>query len=123
MNRASLHEAVAAAAPIEGVRVGKPADRATWSIDFRDEATDAERAAAQAAMDAWSEPAERRKVLKSVIIARLTDQQLEAALAAMTTRQKERWRAPAHPSIYADDPEAVELVRAVGADPAAVLAP
>ena len=64
---------------------------------------------------------ERRLVPKSLIIARLTDAQLDAALALMTTRQKERWRAPDHPAVYADDPEAVALLTAVGADPALVL--
>lgn len=72
---------------------------------------------------AFLTPTERRKVLKSVVISRLTDAQLEAALGAMTTRQKERWRAPDHPAIYHDDPEAVALVQFVGADPSVVLAP
>jgi hypothetical protein len=65
----------------------------------------------------------RRLVPKSLIISRLTDEQLDAALAAMTNRQKERWRAPDKPAIYADDPEAVALIEAIGADPEVVMAP
>jgi hypothetical protein len=41
----------------------------------------------------------------------------------MTTRQKERWRAPDRPAIYADDPEANALLDAIGADGNVILAP
>lgn len=74
---------------------------------------------------AWEEPdpePERRRVDKATIVERLTDAQLEQAITLMTTRQKERWRMPGHPSVYADDPEVIGLVQAIGADPAAVLA-
>jgi hypothetical protein len=53
----------------------------------------------------------------------LTDAQRDAALALMTNRQKERWRSPGHPAVYADDPETVSLLQAIGADPELVLAP
>jgi hypothetical protein len=71
---------------------------------------------------AASEPV-RRLVRKSVIIGRLTDDQLEAALRLMTVRQKERWRAPDKPSVYADDEETLAVLQAIGADPEVVLAP
>jgi hypothetical protein len=67
-------------------------------------------------------PVERRQVLKSTIVARLRDDQLTAALAAMTTRQKEQWYASDKPAIYADDEATVELLTAIGADPDSVLA-
>ena len=80
-------------------------------------------------MLAWGMPADfvpdqepRRLVPKSLIISRLTDAQLDTALALMTTRQKERWRSPDHPAVYADDPETVGLLNAIGADPTVVLA-
>lgn len=67
------------------------------------------------------------RVAKSTIIARLTDAQLEAATAAFNRpenlRLRERWYAPDQPAINADDPESVAFVLAIGADPAAVLAP
>lgn len=43
-----LHNQIAAVCPIDGVSVGRKNDRATWRIDFRPEATDAQRAAAEA---------------------------------------------------------------------------
>jgi hypothetical protein len=48
MNIGKLYESIAAVAPIDGVAVGVPNDKSTWRIDFRAEATDAQRAAAQA---------------------------------------------------------------------------
>lgn len=50
---ARLHEAVAAVAPIHGVGVGHPGDKRTWRIDFRAEATKAQRTAARAVLDAF----------------------------------------------------------------------
>jgi hypothetical protein len=67
-------------------------------------------------------PAPIRQIDKAVILERLTDAQLEAALGMMTARQKERWRMPGRPAINSDDPEMLALLRAVGADPAVVLA-
>lgn len=64
----------------------------------------------------------RRMVDKSTIIERLTDEELDAALALMTTRQKERWRMPGHPSVYADDKEVIGLLNAIGVDPDKILA-
>lgn len=65
----------------------------------------------------------RRKVAKSLIISRVTDEQLAAAIGLMTLRQQERWRAPDQPEVYFDDPETVAVLTAVGADTDAVLAP
>jgi hypothetical protein len=65
----------------------------------------------------------RRLVAKSLVISRLTDAQLDLAINAMTNRQKERWRAPDHPEVYSDDAETVAMIKAIGADPVAVLAP
>ncbi|MCU1324990.1 MAG: hypothetical protein JWN34_360 [Bryobacterales bacterium] len=47
-----LHEATSAVCPIDGVRVPNPADKATWLIWFRPEATPDQIAAAHAAMTA-----------------------------------------------------------------------
>jgi hypothetical protein len=75
-------------------------------------------------VEAYEAPAaERRLVPKSVILSRVSDAELEAALVAMTARQKERWRAPDKPAIYFDDEETIALLTAIGADPAVVLAP
>ncbi len=48
-----LHAAVAAACPIDGIAVGNTADRATWRIDFARGATQEQRAAARAIIEAF----------------------------------------------------------------------
>lgn len=67
-------------------------------------------------------PSVRRMVSKADIISRLTDAQLDAAIAGMTSRQRERWRMPGYPAVYADDPEVIGLITAIGADVTVVLA-
>jgi len=73
--------------------------------------------------DAYVAPVERVQVPKSVVLSRLSDDQLEAAIGGMTIRQQERWRAPDSPFVYADDGEVIAIIQAVGADPSVVLAP
>jgi hypothetical protein len=68
-------------------------------------------------------PPPRRQVPKSLIISRLTDAQLDAALALMTTRQKERWRSPDHPAVNSDDADTLAVLEAIGADAAFVMSP
>lgn len=63
------------------------------------------------------------RIPKSIIVSRLTDQQLTSAISLMTVRQQERWRAPDWPMINADDPEMTMIIDAIGADPEIVLAP
>lgn len=47
-----IHDAVSAVSPIHGVSLGRLDDKATWRIDFKGEATDAEREAASRALNA-----------------------------------------------------------------------
>lgn len=63
----------------------------------------------------------RRMVRKSVVLSRLTDQQIEAAIGLLTASQAERWRASDRPAVYFDDPETVAILQAVGADPEVVM--
>jgi hypothetical protein len=63
-----------------------------------------------------------RYVPKSVIINRLTEEQVAAAIGAMTFKQQERWRSPDSPAVRADDVEVRGLLKAIGADPDAILA-
>jgi hypothetical protein len=56
---ANLTEAMSKIAPIIGVSIGRLDDRSTWRIDYHDEATPEQRAAAEAAMASWSELASR----------------------------------------------------------------
>jgi hypothetical protein len=75
---------------------------------------------------AYAAPVQRRLVPKSLIVERL---QAAGKLAAASTAlnadlyKRERWYAPDRPAIYADDPEALALLNAIGADPAVILAP
>lgn len=45
--------AISAVAPIHGVSIGNVDDKKTWRIDFKDEATPEQRAAAQAVIEAF----------------------------------------------------------------------
>lgn len=63
----------------------------------------------------------RRMVRKSVVLSRLTDEQIEAAIGLLSASQAERWRASDRPMVYFDDPETVAILRAVGADPDVVM--
>jgi hypothetical protein len=58
----ALHAKVAAVAPIVGVSVGSVDDKATWRIDFDPKATDAQRKAAQAVIDAFDVAAEQSQL-------------------------------------------------------------
>lgn len=75
---------------------------------------------------AWSAaPAVRRLILKSVVQARIIDAgKMSQAYAALTGNPIyfARWFAPDRPEVYSDDPDAVGLVRALGLDPAIILA-
>lgn len=53
MNIQALTRALSAVCPIHGVSVGRGDDRATWRIDFKDEATTGQRAAARSVIDAF----------------------------------------------------------------------
>lgn len=53
MNIIQLHDKIAAVAPIYGVSIGSPTDKSTWRIDYMDEATDAQKEAAQAVVGAF----------------------------------------------------------------------
>jgi hypothetical protein len=71
-------------------------------------------------------PTARRMVRKSVVQARLIEAgKMNAAYAALTSNSAHyaRWFAPDHPEVYADDPDAIALLQAIGADPEAILAP
>lgn len=72
-------------------------------------------------------PPVRRLVPKSLIIARLTDQQIAAGAALLdqpaNARLRARWYAADRPGVYADDADSRLMFQAIGADPDAVLAP
>jgi hypothetical protein len=53
-----LHEAISVVAPIDGVSIGDPENRATWSINFKAEATSDQITAAQTVLAGFVEPVE-----------------------------------------------------------------
>lgn len=57
MDIENLHRRIKAVAPIDGVSAPDPADKSTWRVDFKDEATQEERDAAQAVIDAFDQNA------------------------------------------------------------------
>jgi len=68
----------------------------------------------------------RRMIRKSLVQQRLIDAGLmELAYAALTSQPAAfaRWFAPDHPEVYADDPDALAMLVAIGADAAVVMAP
>jgi hypothetical protein len=68
---------------------------------------------------------ERKLIPKSVIVQRLIDAgKIEAADTALESDKaaKARWNAADHPAIWSDDPEALALLQAIGADPAVIMA-
>lgn len=59
---AVLNESILSVCPITGVSLGTRTDRTTWRIDFKPEATLAQRAAAQAVVATFDVAAEEQKL-------------------------------------------------------------
>ena len=53
MIAAKLDNAIKIVCPIHGVSIGRRDDKATWRINFKDEATEQQRLAARAVLDAF----------------------------------------------------------------------
>jgi hypothetical protein len=53
MDHLALHRAIAAACPILGIAIADPEDKATWRIDFDFAATELQREAAEAVLQAF----------------------------------------------------------------------
>jgi len=103
------------------------ADGRVVRVDVSDAATPAQRSAigsALAVMDAPQITAPRRLVAKALIVDRLhAAGKLEAAYAALQASDVHtRLRWDTRSEIYADDETAAQLLTAIGADPAAIMA-
>lgn len=103
------------------------ADRSIWRLDVSADATPDQRAALREFLLTFDAPPEdivRRLVPKSIIVDRLhAAGKLDAAFAALNVADlytRQRWETRS--AIYSDDPTAVALIRAIGADPAVILA-
>lgn len=94
MIAATLDKAIRAVCPIDGVSIGRPADKATWRIHFRPEATPGQRAAAGAVLAAFDPasvppPPEPRDLVAEIDALKARNAKLEAALAAKGVVAKE----------------------------------
>ncbi len=71
-----LDNAIKAVCPIDGISIGRKDNKATWRIDFKDEATPEQRTAAQAVMDAfvWDEKQQPQPTIAD-LVAILTPEQ------------------------------------------------
>lgn len=63
MSAAKLDQAIKTVCPIYGVSIGKSDDKATWSIQFKPEATQSQIDAAMAVLDSyvWDESPEKSR--------------------------------------------------------------
>lgn len=81
---AKLDAAIKAVCPIRGVSIGRKNDKATWRIDFKDEATDKQRADARAVLEAFDPVANERdeaaKARITAIESTITQRRLREAL-------------------------------------------
>jgi hypothetical protein len=78
-----LHSAIAAVCPITGVSVDNPGDKQTWVVRFAGNATDQQKAAAQAAVDAFDPNTPAREFVSYVAMRlRLTIMERQAILTA-----------------------------------------
>lgn len=71
-------------------------------------------------------PTARRKIRKSVVQARLIEAgKMDAAYEALTKMPSAfaRWFASDRPEVFADDPDAIALLQAIGADAKTIMAP
>lgn len=67
----------------------------------------------------------RTLIRKSIVQQRLIDTgKMNAAYAALTSNATyfARWFAPDRPQVYCDDPDALQLLAAIGADPLVIMA-
>lgn len=102
-----------------------------WGTDGaftgRERLTDAQRATLDAVIAAH-DPEKRPRALlpKSLVTQRIIDAgKIAQAVTALMSQPAlfARWVAPDHGQVYADDPDAVALITALGLDPDEVLAP
>lgn len=92
-----LHPKLVAVAPVVRVWLGDPSDKTTWTIQFADEATDEQKAAAQAVIDAFDKdapivpqtitPLQARKALRQAGVF----EQVQAYVATLTPAEQDEW--------------------------------
>ncbi len=85
---AQLHAAIAAVCPIDGVKIGRVQDRATWDLDPKPEATPQQIAAARELMQRWQPPAPESAKANEIDDLKRRLDALTSALSALATEAK-----------------------------------
>jgi|SRR3972149_5636048 len=75
---ATLHNKIRSVCPIHGVHIGQKNDKATWRIDFEEEATPQQRIAAQQVLDDFDVAAEEEKERQNKLRQKDIEQQARA---------------------------------------------
>ena len=104
-----LDTALKAVCPCTGVSIGNLTDKTTWRVDFLPEATDAQKAAAQAVIDA-ADPATiflpPRQWTPNDLLNRFSEGEMDAIQDSADRDVKRMWRRVlAYVVIYPDSPE------------------
>lgn len=102
MISAKLDAAIKAVCPIHGISIGRKDDKSTWRIDFKDEASAQERAAAQAVLNAFDLAADA--AADAVAAQRAAVQKKLAEIDAKSIRALREWVAtqPTAPQFLKD---------------------
>lgn len=124
MNPDKLHNAIEAVAPIYGISIGSESDKTTWKPDYKPEATEAEKAAAQAVIDAadLSILADIKYISKLAVVDRLEaigERETVKAALAQNPYMLDRWDAATEISIA--DEQVRNLLTSCGIDPDLIL--
>lgn len=91
---AALHRKIAAVCPIDGVSIGDWSDKKTWRISVYDAATDSQKAAAQAVIDAFDPSVTPSNTIVDglVFLDRHTDDEYNSiTVASRDNAQLRRW--------------------------------
>lgn len=124
MNLEKLHNEIAAVCPINGISIGNATDKSTWTFNATEVATDDEKTAAQAVIDA-ADPSILNDIVyidKLVVVDRLISiGKLSDAFMALNSDAIKKARWDAATEIAIDDPDVIMVLAAIGVDPSTVL--
>lgn len=76
----------------------------------------------EVAADAAEALANRPRISKALVRDRLTEAQRIQALGLMSADQRARWYDDTYPTVFADDPELLQMMQTMGLNPAVFLA-
>lgn len=124
MNLSKLNKAVGDVCPISGVYIGKTNDKSTWGFHPLETATDEQKTAAQAVIDAadLSIIDDVMEISKLTIVDRLIAAgKINDAMSAMSANPIAKMRWDAAVAIDIKDESVIALLTAIGVDPNTIL--